>query len=512
MNVDRYIRVAAAFAVILGMSAAGATAQATSEGGLAVEPMIPRAKGPPQEGPATIRMDIRAAVVRALEANRDVRDAELTLELAEEQVDEAWGSLFPTLDFNSAYTRNLDVPVSWLPGIIFDPEAPPDLLVPVRFGADNSWNTNFRLEQPIFEAGALIGVGTAGRFRAFQTEGLRGRSQGAVTQVRNAYYGLLLDVENQRLLQASVDRVSENLAETEALNRAGLSSDYDVLRLQVELTNLQANLERALNAVVASKRTLGVLLDMGDGENIEVVGTLAEMDLESLEANGLDNRQILAFTGYNSFETERPETIDLSQEGRSDIRQGMLNEDLRRAELRLEQGEYLPKISAVGNYTWSAQYNGGFSFWWQEDQRASFSSIGFVVTLPVFTGTKRHNRIQQKQVALRQAQTQTELIRDQAEAEVRTLLDQVEEARRRALAQAAAVRQAQRGFDIASAQYREGLGSQLQITDSEEALRQSQFNYAQAVFDFLIARSNLDLAVGVVPGVDLEPGDLAPQQ
>jgi outer membrane protein TolC len=42
----------------------------------------------------------------------------------------------------------------------------------------------------------------------------------------------------------------------------------------------------------------------------------------------------------------------------------------------------------------------------------------------------------------------------------------------------------------------------LELTDAEVALRQSEFNYAGAVYDFLVAQANLDLAVGKVPMVD----------
>jgi outer membrane protein TolC len=59
--------------------------------------------------------------------------------------------------------------------------------------------------------------------------------------------------------------------------------------------------------------------------------------------------------------------------------------------------------------------------------------------------------------------------------------------------------QAQRGFEIAIAQYREGLGSQLELTDSEVALRQSEINYAGAVYDYLSAWAELDRAVGESP-------------
>ena len=46
-------------------------------------------------------------------------------------------------------------------------------------------------------------------------------------------------------------------------------------------------------------------------------------------------------------------------------------------------------------------------------------------------------------------------------------MEGVEEAYLRATGQKLAVRQAQRGFEIATAQYSEGLGSQLELTDAE---------------------------------------------
>ena len=42
----------------------------------------------------------------------------------------------------------------------------------------------------------------------------------------------------------------------------------------------------------------------------------------------------------------------------------------------------------------------------------------------------------------------------------------------------------------------------MSFIDAEVALRQSEFNYAQAVFDYLVARAQLDEATGLVPLVD----------
>jgi len=108
----------------------------------------------------------------------------------------------------------------------------------------------------------------------------------------------------------------------------------------------------------------------------------------------------------------------------------------------------------------------------------------------------------QARAVLNQARNQSLLARVQAESQVKSILEQAQEALERARGQKLAVAQAQRGFEIASAQYQEGLSSQLELTDAEVALRQSEFNYARAVYDFLVFRAQLDEATGSVPMVN----------
>ena len=175
--------------------------------------------------------------------------------------------------------------------------------------------------------------------------------------------------------------------------------------------------------------------------------------------------------------------------------------------MRVEQMSYLPEVTLFGNYIINAQDNGGPSFFATGDgQRAYSRIVGVRVSVPIFSGFSQDARIDQRRASLRQAQTQTRQAVDMAASQVRSLVEGADEALERARAQRLAVRQASRGFEIASAQYREGLGSQLELTDSEVALRQSEFNYAQAVYDYLVARAQLDEATGQVPLVDVEVG------
>jgi outer membrane protein len=448
------------------------------------------------EGPRTLTLE--AAVGRAVEASPQLQAARFALEEANERVSEAWGSVFPSLDLTTSYTRNISAAVNFLPANIFDPTADPDALIPVRFGADNLWSLTLNLEQPLFNAAAFIGVGAAGRFRSLQEEVVRGQVQEVVTRVRTAYYQLLLSQEQLRLLENSVRRVEESLAETVALNEAGLASDYDVLRLRVERANLLPNLRRAENAVVQGKRLLGVELDLPDGEaeGLVLAGSLAEMDIQDPGSNSADNQAILAMAGV-AQDADPATLVQTALTARSDVLQLQATEDLRRTELRLQQVEYLPELALFGTYGINAQQNGGPEFF--GEPRAYSRVAGIRLTLPIFQGFQRDARVDQSRAVLQQAATQTALARSQAATEVRNLVEQVEESRLRAEGQGLAVEQARAGFDIARAQYGEGIGSQLELTDAEVALRESEFNYAQAVYDYLVARAQLDAAVGRVP-------------
>ena len=446
-------------------------------------------------------MTMPQVVRAALSSSREIRQARYALEEAEGQVSEAWGSVYPVVDFSADYVRNVSPAMNFVPAIFLDPNAGPDELIPVQFGTDNVWATSINVDQPVFNARSFIGVGAAGRYRSLHDEVLRDRTQAVVTRVRVRYYDLLLAQEQERLIQNSVRRVRESLAQTRALYRAGLASEYEVLRLEVELANLEPNLLRAGNAVTQARRQLAVELDAENGESLRVAGSLAAMVLDDLAANTPANRTILEFTAVSEPAATGVEAlVQEALAARSDLRQLELTEDLRRTELRLEQVEYFPTVSVFGSYTINAQQNGSPEFF--GSPRVYGRSVGVRITLPIFNGFQREARIDQRRAALLAAQSQFRLAADQASVDVHSLADQVEEALLRARGQRLAVQQAQRGFEIASAQHREGLSSHLELTDAEVALRESEFNYAQAVYDYLTTRARLDEAVGRVPLVD----------
>ncbi len=471
-----------------------------SLGGWVGSPSPLRAQAGSGEPPRPLTL--AEALDRALEGNRELGQARAGLAEADGQVREAWGNVWPRIELSTNYSRNLKTSPTFLPAILFDPTAPPDELVAVRFGADNLWNNTISVEQPLFEARAFIGVGAAAQFRSLQEETVRGASLEVVTRIRVLFYDLLLVQEQARLTERSLARVREALEESRALNRAGLASDYDVLRLEVELANLEPQLRRARNQALQKERELVTELNFPSGTKVEVVGSLAEMRIEDPAGNSPENRELLEMFGpLPSLSGENPEVealLERAREGNSRYLQSTLMADLRRVELRAEQAEFLPKLSLFGNHQVVAQQDGSPQFFGTSDRRGTGSLFGVQLTLPIFTGFQRMARVDQRRAGVRMAELEVELQGDRLRDDLFTFLEQVEEARLRARGQELAVEHARRGYDIASAHFREGMGSQLELTDAEVALRQSEFNYAEAVFEYLSGRARLDELVGEV--------------
>ena len=461
------------------------------------------AEGPPVY---SLARALRVALVNS----QTLKETEMDLERARQQVKEAWSSVLPDIRGSATYTRNVLQQQIFLPAQFFDPGAGPGELRAVRIGSDNSWQAALTASQPIFEYTAFVGLGAASKFEALQSERVRGSAQQVVTAVRLAYFNVLLAEESVRLIQGSIDRVSQTLEETRAMNRAGTASTYDVLRLEVQLSNLVPNLRRAEFDLEASRRSLLVEMGLYPEDEVMVEGHLNEVDLVDLSQNSAENAALLAVSGVGvPSDVNFDEVVQLALQRRTDMRQIRANILLEQANLQAQKAEYYPKLSLVGNYNISAQQDGSPVFFGENsNQRTTLGSAGLVVELPIFTGFSRNARVQQVRANIRQDEYQLERAELEAVNELRSMMDNVNEARDRAASQKQAVAQARRGFEIASAQYNAGIGTRLETTEAELALTQSEFNYAQAIYDYLVARARLELSAGIVPE---EAGSFATQ-
>ncbi|HLR33066.1 MAG TPA: TolC family protein, partial [Fodinibius sp.] len=152
-------------------------------------------------------LTLTEAIDVALANNSDIKRSLLSLRNADEQVRLAWSEVLPDISTSATYTRNLEIPVNFVPAQFFDPEAPAGDLVPLQFGTDNNWQGGLSVEQTLFRGEAFVGIGSSKVYKAVQAENLRATAQQIVTQTRVAYYNVLVAREQLRLQTATVERL-----------------------------------------------------------------------------------------------------------------------------------------------------------------------------------------------------------------------------------------------------------------------------------------------------------------
>lgn len=452
-----------------------------------------------EEGP---EVNLTQAIETALANNTQMKRALLSIRDADQQVRIAWSQVMPDVAATASYTRNLEVPVNFIPAVIFDPEADPDELIPVAFGTDNNWQGGLSVSQTIFSGQAFVGISSSEIYKTAQSENLRATSQGIVTQTRVAYYSVLIAKEQVRLVEAQLERLRENLEDTRVMFKEGFTDEYAVMQLEVQLANLEPQLTNAKYAVKNAKRDLLDVLGLPVDLPIRVQGDLSTFDIFTTTASTPENQSIKKVDRAVPIRLEQDSL--LAQQAfdlRSDLRILDVQQKLQGQNLKAQKSQYLPTLSANYNLQWIAAQPGSPSFFGSEDQRARSQTLMLTFRLPIFQGFSRDASIQQTKIQLKDLEIQEKQAKQTAKKEILSAQQSIEQAYQTSEAQRKAREQARRGYERALTRFQNGVGSQQEVTDADLQLRMAENSYSQMVFNYLSAKAQYDLALGQVPFV-----------
>lgn len=443
------------------------------------------------------------AIQTALANSPEIKRAILSVDDADQLVKIAYAEVFPDVSSSVSYTRNIEIPVNFIPAQIFDPSAPAGTLIPVQFGTDNNWQGGFTVSQNIFKGEALVGISSATVFKTVQTETLRATSQQVITQVRIAYYSVLVAQEQLRLQKAQIRRLEENLRENRSRAEAGMVDNYDVLSLEVQLSNQRPQLIEAEYQVEEAyrvlKRAMGLPLDFP----LQVKGDLNEYDILGQKAVNEANAHLKKVDQMNPFEYTRTgiDSMELAK-SRGDLRILNSSLELKDRELKAIKSRFLPTLTASYNLQWSSSEPGTPNFF---ENNVRFQTLGFSLSLPIFQGMQRIANVDRAIIQRKDLEEQKRQALLDAQHEVASAAEALNRLLETANARKQALEQAREGYERAIKRLENGLGSQIEVTDAELQVRQAEVNYARMVYDYLSAKAQYDLATGQVPFADIKP-------
>lgn len=452
-----------------------------------------------QQSSTSTKITLQQAIELSLANNPQINRALLAIDDADELVTIARSEVYPSISSAINYTRNIEIPVQFLPAEIFG--GPAGTLTPVQFGTDNNWQGGFSVAQNLFKGEALVALKSSAVFRKVQEENFRSISQQIITQTRISYYAVLAAKEQLRLQNAQIERLELNLKENEVRAKAGIVDDYAVLQLQVQLSNQKPQQIEAEYAVSEAYRNLKIAIGLPLSFNFDVIGDFKSFDILSDKAtvDANSNLKMIDTMTPFSFGASSFDSLALTQ-NRGDIRLADASIKLKEKEVLAVKSRFLPTLTASYNLQWSAAESDNPTFF---ENARRFQTLGLNLNFPLFQGFSRTAELQRKNIEVKDIEQQKRMTILMAQNEAASASENLNKIFETASARKQALNQAQTGYQRAQKRLDSGLGSQLELSEAEIQVREAEVNYAIMIFNYLSAKANYDLAVGAVPFVDI---------
>lgn len=240
--------------------------------------------------------------------------------------------------------------------------------------------------------------------------------------------------------------------------------------------NLRPSVIRSRAARDIGMLRLKQLLDIPRTERLTLVAPL--------EADTLGPPAAFAAGVTLTAEMEVPE-ID-----RAPVRQAVATVQQSEAAADVARSLRFPTISLTSSYGEVAYPSGAVPG--SSDFRRNWT-VGAIVEVPIFNGGRLRAEEAIARAETRIAEAQLQQTRELALLDTESAYEELRAAVATWEASAGTVQQAQRAYEIAELRYREGVSTQLELSDSRLLLAQAQVSRAQAGRDLQIARARVAL-------------------
>jgi len=252
-------------------------------------------------------------------------------------------------------------------------------------------------------------------------------------------------------------------AVTSTMYSVGMTGQADFLRVQTDLASLQADSVGAAQDVAA----MVAMVNARAGRPVETeIAPVAEFVPDSVEPS------------YDAL-------CSLAVRHRPDLVAMMAEAKMKGAEASAQLAEFLPDFMVRGTYKNMLQAEDDWS-------------VMFGMTLPTsWSFPKFSARYEQKRLAARQTQLESDNMRNMAFAEIRGLQGRLAGLRSRMdIQQVRVIPSAQRTYESSLAQYRNGKSEFPMVIDAQRMYLMNVMEYHMTVMSYLQARAELEQATG----------------
>jgi len=411
----------------------------------------------------SVPMSRQECVDIALSQSPTIRIADMEVKRVTYAKRETIGNLLPQIGFSLSYQRSIE-----LQTIRMNMGGESQKL---KMGSDNTWNTGFNLSLPLIAPSLWKAISISDTQIAQNLESARSSRLEMINQVNQAYYSLMLAISSKRVIKQNYDNALFNAEIFRKKFEQGTASEYDVLRSEVQVKNVEPNLLDADIAVKQCQLQLNVL--MGIDETINIVPNVTMEDMQKdMYGYLLESKSLADNSSLRSLE---------------------LQQKMARQNVTLKKFAWIPTLGASFNVNWLSLSNGPA---FRDVDFAPYSSLGLSLSVPIFSGGTKWNQLKQAQVQSNELALQRENLINSLNMQVDLALDNINKQVRQIDSSKEGVNQARKAREIMQKSFNIGAASYLELRDSELADTSAQLSYLQAIYNYLISTSELDLLLG----------------
>ncbi len=428
-----------------------------------------------------LQLTLEKSLEIALSDNPTIKVADLEIERQDWVRKQSVGNLLPSVSVSGQYSYSI---------------VKQEMAKGLSFGADNSISTSAQLTLPLFAPSVYEMLRMNETQLEQALESARSSKITLANEVKKAYYNILLAEQSLSVLKESEASIAETVANTEAMYKQGLASEYDLLTAQVQLSNLKPTILQTETSIRTSKLLFKMYLGLPTDVDFVLDGTL----------DGFADEVATAMIPTN----------EVNLDANADLRALDLQARLLQHQLQLTNASRLPTIAAFSTFMFSGNDNtmdfgsmmggamgggaggaGGSApatkkeWWWQNPL-----SAGISISIPLFSGGKNINKANEIRNSLNQLSIQKDYLRQSLGVQVENAFNAILTAREKMAANEITVRQAEKAYEIAEVRYNAGAGTILELNSSELSLTQARLNYSQAIYDYLAARADYEKILG----------------
>lgn len=374
----------------------------------------------------------------------------------------------PNVSLNGSYTRLSN---NITPFIVQLPGAPEGLALNPQIL--NQYTSGVSVTEPIFAGFRIKYALESARYveEATRLDYEKDKSE-VVLNIAAAYLNLYKIDVSKRLVQENIRQLNEQLTNVKNFEKQGLAIGNEVLRTQLQLSNIELSQIDITNSLNVANYNLNIMLGLPTDTQIQV-----------------DTNAIFSAKQLQTFD----EYLQQAVNSRSDLKALDIRGKSVSTQVNMARANYYPTVNLFGNYFYNRPNQRVFP---QQDKFKDTWSAGITLSYNLSNLFTNKNQVAEATSLALQTQTQYEQLSDNVKMEVNQNYLAVVQSQQKIEVARRSVAQAAENYRTTQSRYGNGVALLTDVLDANVLLLQANINYISARADAELAYQRLLKATG----------------